>query len=57
MEIRSEKPMAEINQPVYLSVKLMAVLSMFLWLVGFIRLTKEDRLTVGICMRGEEPDE
>ena len=57
MEIRSDKSLSEINRPVSFSVGLMAVLSIFLWLIGFFRLSKEDRLAVGICMRSNEPDE
>ena len=57
MEIRSEKPTPKINRLLSFSVGLTKVLGMFLWLIGFFRLTKEDRLAVGICMRGEDQEE
>ncbi len=57
MEIRSDQPTAEINQPVSFSVRLMNVLSMFLWLIGFNKLTDEDRLAAGICVSDKGRDE
>ncbi len=57
MEIRSDQPTTEINQPVSFSVRLMNLLGMFLWLIGFNRLTKEDRLAAGICVSDKGRDE
>jgi hypothetical protein len=57
MEIRSEKATVVKRRPVSFSVRLMYVLGMFLWLIGFNRLTKDDRLAAGICVNDIGRDE
>ena len=54
MEKLSDIPTSQTNRSVPFSVGLMTVVSKFLWLIGFFRLTKEDRLAAGICADVEE---
>ena len=48
MEILADKTESKINQPVPFSVRLISMLSIVLWLIGFLRLTQEERLAAGI---------
>jgi hypothetical protein len=57
MQAFPNRPISKISKPSSLTIGLKSIFGMFVSWVGFFKLTKEERLAAGICVKGEGYDE